>query len=111
MRSLSTAEFRKTKTCPSAQILLLYHEASLTQTRRRRVAAHLSGCDFCGAEMQLLTAHRPAALAAQAATPDARPIPAALRRLAEDLLSQPVRALAIFAEISFDREPLTLTDA
>ncbi|HEY0077664.1 MAG TPA: hypothetical protein VGB73_03390 [Pyrinomonadaceae bacterium] len=110
MRSLSTAEFRKTKVCPSAQILLLYQEASLTETRRRRVAAHLSGCDFCGAEMQLLSTHRPS-MATQAAASELRPIPAALRRLAEDLLSHPVRALAIFAEISFDREPLTLTDA
>ncbi len=109
MRSLSTAEFRKTKICPSTQILLLYHEASLPETRRRRVAAHLSACDFCGAEMQLLSKHRPPT--AQPASADARPIPAALRRLAEDLLNHPVRALAIFTEISFDREPLTLTDA
>lgn len=110
MRSLSTAEFSKLKTCPSAQTLLSYNEASLAEAAQTRVAAHLACCDFCGAEMQLLLAHyQPSA--AWAAM-EVVPMPSALRRLAEDLLGQTVSALVHVVEsVVVERERLTLTDA
>ena len=110
MRSSSTAAFLKTTACPSAETLLLYGEAALTRPRRRRVAAHLAVCDFCDAESRLLARHpRSVWRATPAAAP--APAPAALRRLAEDLLAGPSRALALFVESALERERLTLTDA
>lgn len=109
MRSSSTAEFQKTRRCPPAETLLLYCEGNLTKARRRSVVVHLAACDFCGAEAEMLAQHpRPR----WRALPDeAAPPPAALRRLAEDLLAAPSRALAFFTETTLDRERLTLTDA
>lgn len=109
MRSSSTAEFSKTKACPPSETLLLYGEGRLTTGRRRAVFAHLAACDFCGAEAQLLARHPRTCWPARPAQ-DA-PLPAALRRLAEDLLARPSRAIAFFVESALDRERLTLTDA
>ncbi|HVF50391.1 MAG TPA: hypothetical protein VNA19_09910 [Pyrinomonadaceae bacterium] len=109
MRSSSTAEFRKTRTCPSAETLLLYHTESLMRPKQRRVTAHLETCDFCGAEIQLLARHAPAGV--YGSLPEASPMPLPLRRLAEDLLTTPTRVLASFLEATFERERLTLTDA
>ena len=109
MRSSSTAEFLKTRACPSAETLLHYGEAALTRARRRQVAAHLAVCDFCDAESRLLARHPRSAWRATPGAP--APAPAALNRLAEDLLAGPSRALAFFVESALEREPLTLTDA
>ena len=110
MRSSSTAEFLKTTDCPSAETLLLYGEAALTRTRRRGVVAHLAACDFCAAEAHML-AHHPRSAWRAIPEGEAAPAPAALRRLAEDLLTSPSRALAFFVESALERERLTLTDA
>ena len=107
MRSRSTAEFSKQKTCPSAEQILLYHQRGLAAGTRFTVAAHLATCDFCHAEMYLLTKHAPAAASGGARVE----LPSHLRRLAEDLLAEPSRALARFAELAFEKERLTLTDA
>ena len=111
MRSTSTAQFRKLMTCPSADMLLLYAETGrLAQSIERHIAAHLADCDFCGAETQLLVHNPPKNRPAKER--EMSPIPPALHRLALDLLAiEPVRPFAFFAELAFEREPLTLTDA
>lgn len=107
MRSSSTARFRKLRTCPSTEALLLHGRA--TGTSRDAVAAHLSACDFCGAEMQLLSHFPPPTTKA---LPFVAPeIPRALLRLAEDLLGEPTLQRARYAESMQDIERLTLTDA
>lgn len=111
MRSLSTASFRKQKSCPSAEMLLRYSEAGLTRVASRRVATHLAACDFCGAEMHLLKQHPPTKEYLSQAPEAADAMPASLHRLALDLLAEPSRAIGILAELIFERERLTLTDA
>lgn len=110
MRCSSTARFRKLKTCPPAEMLQLYGEARLVRGVQRKVAAHLAACDFCGAEMQLLRTY-PSRHQQLTHDPEPAAIPAPLLRLARDLMTEPTRALAIFLELTFEREPLTLTDA
>src|SRR3712207_151543 len=99
MRPRSTAEFSKQKTCPSAEQLLLYCRRDLVGDIRFLISAHLAACDFCHAEMHLLTKHAPAAERAGARAE----LPSHLRRLAEDLLAEPSRALARFAELAFEK--------
>lgn len=60
MCSLSTAAFCKQKACPSTETLLSYQAGvGLTSKERESVMAHLTMCDFCGAELQLLVKHPP----------------------------------------------------
>jgi anti-sigma factor RsiW len=87
MYRVSTAAFRKHKTCPTTDVLVLYSGSELTRGRRERVERHLGNCDFCGAEMQLLSKHY--AHGDATACPAPREIPQHLRRLAEELMSQP----------------------
>ena len=109
MRSSSTAAFYKHRSCPSAEVLLLYIETGLAVEKHRRVAAHLATCDFCGAEMQLLASHN----SDQVETDETlvAEMPRHLRRLAEDLMAAPAFALVRIVELVYDRERLTLTDA
>jgi hypothetical protein len=107
MTSLSTARFRKLRSCPSAETLLLYSRESVGAVG---LAAHLAACDFCGAEQQLLARHAtcacantPAAFAAHAE------LPPHLRRLAEDLLAQPSMNRARFVETVYELERLPVT--
>lgn len=109
MRSSSTARFRKLRSCPSTEALLLHGLTPSTGGRRDSVAAHLSACDFCGAEMQLLSHFPPPTTNA---LPFVAPeIPHALLRLAEDLMDEPTLQRARFAESIQEIERLTLTDA
>jgi hypothetical protein len=71
------------------------------------VASHLDECDFCGAELQLLTEHRPAD-AEECALAD---MPPHLRWLAESLLSAKLLNLESLAGTVYEKERLTLTDA
>ena len=107
MRSSCTAGFRKTPICPAAEALLGYARAELAGERRAAVAHHVATCDFCGAEAQLLSRFAPPA----SAFPVAAPLPNPLRRLAEELLSQPSYNRARFAESLLEIERLTYTDA
>jgi hypothetical protein len=107
MPSSSTARFQKTLTCPAAEALARYTRGDLAGAGRAAVALHVAGCDFCGAETQLLS--RFAAPPAPAAAP--APLPVHLRQLAEDLLAQPSFNRARFAESLLEIERLTLTDA
>ena len=108
MRSSSTARFRKLRTCPSTEALLLHGRTPGTGVRRDSIAAHLSTCDFCGAEMQLLSHVPPPTKALPFVAPE---IPRALLRLAEDLMDEPTLQRARFAESIQEIERLTLTDA
>src|SRR5205085_9150600 len=90
MGSVSTATFCKRKTCPTAELLLLYHDAVLARTFTREVAAHLAACDFCAAELYLLSKFPPLSL------PNYAPvvIPAPLYRLAKELLQSAPRVFS-----------------
>ncbi|HEX8068938.1 MAG TPA: hypothetical protein VF546_03235 [Pyrinomonadaceae bacterium] len=107
MGSVSTATFRKRKTCTSTELLLLYHDAVLAPSLRRGVEAHLAECDFCGAELYLLAKHPPTGLPAYA--PAA--LPEHLRRLALELLRAAPRVASRTLELIYDHPRLTLTDA
>jgi len=110
MRCSSTAEFRKLKTCPSAEVLLLYQDSRLSAVRRQAVGAHLAACDFCGAEMQMLSRHWTRTVARRAASA-AIEMPSNLRRLAEDIMMTPSLNRARFVETIYELDRLTLTDA
>ena len=110
MRCSSTAEFRKLKTCPSAEMLLLYNDAGLASEYRQKVTVHLAACDFCEAERQLLLRHWGRAVEA-AVSFKTMEMPLNLRRLAEDLMDEPSLNRARFAEMIYEIDRLTLTDA
>lgn len=107
MGSLSTATFCKHTTCPSAETLLLYQSSILTPELRHEVAKHLSVCDFCGAEMFLLSKYPPVGV------PLCRhhKMPLPLYQLAQDLLLPPARFASTTIELIYEKDRLTLTDA
>jgi hypothetical protein len=107
MGSVSTVKFCKHKTCPSAEMLLSYTRATLTCELRTQLTAHLATCDFCDAELHLLSKFPPAGTVA---CPTVK-IPFALYRLAKDLLSASTNAAGRAVEILYERERLSLTDA
>jgi hypothetical protein len=72
------------------------------------VASHLDECDFCGAELQLLTEHAPAE-EEECAISD---MPLNLRWLAKSILSTDLLSLEeSLAGTAYEKERLTLTDA
>lgn len=102
MPSSTTAWYRKLRTCPRTETLL-----SFSAGGRRgggRIAEHVESCDFCGAEVQLLSRHAPPAGALPFA---ALAMPASLRRLAEDVLAEPSYNRTRFAESLKEIERLT----
>ena len=107
MGSISTANFCKHKTCPSSEMLLGYTQATLGRELRQQMSAHLDACDFCDAEMYLLSKFPPTGAAY---CPTAK-IPRSLYRLAKDLLSVSTSAAGRAVEILYERERLSLTDA
>ena len=102
MPSSTTVRFRKLRTCPQTETLLIF---SAGAPRGGRVAEHVGACDFCGAEVQLLSRHAPTADALPFAASSAMPAP--LRRLAEDILAEPSYNRARFAESLIEVERLT----
>ncbi|MET0626802.1 MAG: hypothetical protein ABW250_27965 [Pyrinomonadaceae bacterium] len=104
MPSTSTARFRKLRTCPQTETLLTYCLSAHAATRGGRVAEHVASCDFCGAEVQMLSRYAPQGGALPLA---AHPMPANLRRLAEDVLAEPSYNRARFAESLLEIERLT----
>lgn len=74
--------FCKTARCPTSQALLAYHRLDLATKDHGAIEIHLTVCDFCGAELQLLNRYRDDAEEYSFAE-----MPAQLRRLAEDLLN------------------------
>jgi hypothetical protein len=107
MSPRSTATFHKSKTCPTSQVLLHYCDATISIPARRVIAAHVSACDFCGAEMQLLSKFAPRGVA------QFQPVrmPWHLYRLAKGLLALPTNDLARNVGALCDVNNLSLTDA
>jgi hypothetical protein len=85
MTSIFLGGFNKGHSCPSSQGLLAYHRAGLSDYQLHRVESHLTDCDFCNAELQLLIRHHSDL---EESTLDE--IPEQLRILAEQLLSHSV---------------------
>jgi hypothetical protein len=79
--SILEREFCKTANCPSSEVLLRYRRHQLPLRERASIEIHLRRCDFCSAELHLLTQHR-------AAVEERRCVemPVRLRQLAQDLL-------------------------
>jgi hypothetical protein len=75
--------FRKSASCPSSDSLLGYQGRSIRLDERTRIETHLTFCDFCNAELQLLARF-------QRNTETSVPVemPTELRRMAERLLSR-----------------------
>lgn len=104
---LNAIAFCKRATCPSSETLLSYRTCGLAAERMIWVASHLDECDFCGAELQLLTEHAPAVEEECALSV----MPPHLRWLAESLLSASLLSLESLGETVYEKERLTLTDA
>lgn len=105
MKTYRTTIFCKQLTCPSSETLHSYGAASLATELKAWVTTHLASCDFCCAELQLLTRHTPPATERYEQTK----MPAALRYLAESLLAGSLLRLESFADTIYDKERLTLT--
>ena len=58
MSSAKVDIFAKFATCPTTHQLLSYILAALSTESARETISHLEICDFCGAEVQLLSKHR-----------------------------------------------------
>lgn len=109
MRSASATAFCKQRTCPASEKLWLFAETCLTQEDEVEIGEHLAACDFCGAEVQLLSRHPPVA-AHYCSIPSA--MPAHVRRLVEDLFAiKTTRMAERLVETIYEKEGLTLTDA
>lgn len=50
--------FRKRVSCPSSQTLLAFQRSHLGHEDDSRIETHLELCDFCSAELRLLTVHQ-----------------------------------------------------
>lgn len=81
MVSSGVSSFTKQPACPTSKILLEYRLTTLAPEMRKLVEWHLEECDFCWAEVELLTHH-------EVSSEESRPpaIPVNLRVLAEALL-------------------------
>jgi hypothetical protein len=107
MRSCGTVTFCKLRACPPSGALLRYRNATLSREAGRVVADHISSCDFCGAELQLLSKFPPdGAPAFQPAR-----MPWHLYRLAKDLLTFSTGDITRMVEALHEARNLTLTDA
>ena len=83
MGSLSGSDFRKKWHCPSSQALVSYQQCDLLDWQMSQVASHLATCDFCAAELQLLSK-----LPLAEHCKESPAMPAHLRALAEALLTR-----------------------
>jgi len=99
MPSSLTGLFCKTARCPTSQALLAYHRRDLPTKDRVSIETHLTSCDFCGAELQLLKR-----CSCEAEEYSFVEMPSQLRRLAEDLLKNSTATIRGFAELSERRQ-------
>jgi anti-sigma factor RsiW len=83
MSSSLTRLFYKTAGCPTSHALLAYGRSLLDPRDLTFVESHLAYCDFCSAELQLLTRFR-----SEVEQYSFVEMPAQLRRLAEALLKR-----------------------
>jgi hypothetical protein len=99
MSSSFASVFRKTAGCPASQALLAYHGALTSSNELAYIESHLACCDFCSAEIQLLTRYR-----SEAEEYSFAEMPAQLRRLAEDLLTRSTAPFKGLAELRENRQ-------
>ena len=99
MPSSLVSLFCKTVCCPTSQALLAYQCLAPANTDRTYIENHLGYCDFCSAELQLLTRHR-----SEAEEYSFVEMPAQFRRLAEDLLKRSNTTIRGFAELGENRQ-------
>jgi hypothetical protein len=95
MSSSFASLFRKTAGCPTSQALLGYRCSLMSSNELVYIENHLASCDFCSAELQLLTRYRNEAEEYLFAE-----MPISLRRLAEDLLRRSTEPFKGFAELA-----------
>jgi hypothetical protein len=81
MPSSFVSVFCKRISCPSSQTLLAFRRSRLAYPEKAYVEGHLASCDFCSAELQLLTLHHNETEEYAFAE-----MPTQLRRLAQSLL-------------------------
>lgn len=55
MAYLRFYKFGKWETCPTTETLLRFISEGLTANQHEKIATHIAVCDFCGAEIQLLS--------------------------------------------------------
>ncbi len=103
MNIYKATKFCKQLTCPSSETLLSYGAAGLASELKIHVTKHVAGCDFCGAELQLLARHAPDTVHYKQ-----EKMPAPLRYLAESLLAGSLLRMETFSEVAYDKERLTL---
>jgi len=84
MLAENTLAFCKQRTCPDDLTPATDRANDLAVATRWKIAAHVAGCDFCGAEAQLL--RQKGFLLVNEATPP--PLPFALLVLAKSLLPE-----------------------
>ena len=94
MRSSFVTVFRKRISCPSSETLLAFLGYRLRYDESVRIENHLVTCDFCSAEMQLLSRHR-----SDNEEYAFVEMPAQLRRLAEDLLRRGTEPFKAFGQL------------
>jgi hypothetical protein len=95
MSSSFATLFCKTVRCPTSQALLEYCGSFMSPGEQARVKRHLESCDFCNAELQLLTCCQ-----TEAEEYSFVEMPAPIRRLAEDLLKRSAVPFLQFAELA-----------
>jgi hypothetical protein len=95
MASSFASLFCKTVRCPTSQALLDYDRSLMAPGDQGCIERHLAVCDFCSAELQLLTGYQ-----SEAEEYSFAEMPAQIRRLAEDLLKRSVVTFPGFAELA-----------
>jgi hypothetical protein len=95
MPSSFASLFCKTAACPTSQALLAYRRSLMSSNELVYIQNHLASCEFCSAELQLLTRYRNEAEQYSFAE-----MPVQLRRLAEDLLTRSTEPFKGFAELA-----------
>jgi len=101
MPSLIVSLFCKTARCPTSEALLAFYRSALATEGHPYIKDHLASCDFCSAELQLLTQYRNDVEEYSLAE-----MPAQLHRLAEDLLKANTATMRGFAELREGRQLL-----
>ena len=94
MSSTFNSLFCKTAACPTSQALLAYHRSLLNSKELAFIESHVSSCDFCSAELQLLARYR-----CEAEDYSFAEMPIQLRRVAEALLNRSTLPFKGFAEL------------
>ena len=75
-------QFSQTHDCPTSDSLLAYAREALSNLKQQSISLHLAKCDFCSAELRLLSTHAPA----EEVPHTAARVPLAVLLLAQQLL-------------------------